>query len=335
MKSTPLKRVWLSLGFLFFLACFGTAGYVLIEGWAVGDALYMTIITISTVGFGEVAELTPAGQRFTILLILLGIATVGYGLSNLAAFIVEGEFSVLFRWRRMARDIANLRDHIIICGYGDEGQHAGEELARSRVPFLVVERAPELCARLSEEGHLVVHGDATEDEVLERAGVRRARGLIAALPGDADNVFVTLTARGINPKLHIIARANDDASAAKLYRAGADHVISSAKIGGRRMASALLRPKVVNFLDVIMRDHELALRLEEVDIDEGSALAGKSIRDLHIRGRTGALVVGYQAPGQAVVINPPAETVLKPGDVLIVMGTEAQLEKLLELAGVH
>lgn len=310
----------------------GIFGYMLIEGWSFNDALYMTIVTLSTVGFQEAHPLSGSGRAFTTVLIVVGIGTVGYGIGNLAAFIIEGELREVFKSRKMEKGIAKLKNHIIICGYGSEGRHAGEELKRSKVRFLVIEKEVELCGKLRDEGLLVVQGDATEDETLLNAGVRNARGLIAAVPEDSDNVFVALTARGFNPDLTIIARAADEASIGKLLRAGANKVVSSAKIGGRRMASVLLRPKVIDFLDVIISDSEIALRLEEIDLSDKSPFVGKSIRDLHIRSRTGTLVIGLHRTGQPVQINPPAERVFKPGDILVVIGSESQVEQLRRLA---
>lgn len=310
----------------------GTVGYVFIEDWSPTESIYMTIITLSTVGFQEVRPLSEQGRVFTACLIVLGIGTVGYGLGNLAAFFIEGELRELFRARKMEKIIEQLHDHIIICGYGAEGRHAGEELQRSKVPFLVVEKDAELAEKLRNEGVLVLQGDATQDEVLLQAGVKTAKGLITTMAEDADNLFVTLTARGFNPNLTIVSRAADETSVAKLFRAGASKVISSREIGGRRMASALLRPKVMNFLDIIMHDEELALRLEEIDVTDSSPFAGKSIRDLHIRERTGAMVIAYHREGQPIQVNPPAESVLQPGDVLIVMGNDSQVEQLCQIA---
>lgn len=328
---TPLKRLLLTLGFFIIIFLAGTFGYILIEGWPLADSFYMTIITISTVGFQEVKILSEGGRIFTACLIIFGIGTFGYGFANIAAFFIEGEFKELIRTRKMEKIIENIANHIIICGYGDEGRHAGEELSLSRVPFIIIEKNLELTEKLREEGLMVLHGDATQDHVLLKAGVAVAKGLIAAAPEDSVNVFVALTARGFNPDLQIIARAAEESTAAKLFRAGANKVISSAEIGGRRMASMLIRPKVVNFLDVIMSDQELALRLEEVNIGEKSSFLGKSIRDLHIRGRTGTMVVAYHREGQAIQINPPADTVFQDGDVLIVLGNEKQVGQLQEI----
>lgn len=326
-----LRRLQLTLLTLLIVVVTGTLGYVILEGWPVLDALYMTIITLTTVGFGEVRHLSEAGRVFTIFVILLGIGTVGYGVGNLAAFLIEGRLLLLFRERRMERDIQSLRDHIILCGYGRDGQHAANELRRSGILFVVIERDPEKTERLREEGMLVLHGDATEDETLQKAGIERAYGLITALPQDADNVYVVLTARGFNPNLTIVARASSESAERKLLRAGANRVISPDEIGGRRLASVLIRPEVVNFLDVMMHGDDLELRLEEVEVGEGSAIAGRSIRDCRIREQTGALVIAYRPKGKPLIVNPPAETILHPGDVLIVMGKEGQIEHLREI----
>jgi voltage-gated potassium channel len=328
-----LSRLKLTLLALSGVTVAGTLGYMLIEKWPPLDSLYMTIITLTTVGFGEIRELSEAGRLFTIFLILFGIGTVGYGVGNLAAFLIEGRLQDLFRERRMERDIENLEDHIILCGYGQNGAHAGEELRRSGILFLVIEKDTEKVERLREEGLLVLQGDATEDETLRKAGIERAYGLITALPQDADNVYVTLTARGFNPDLTIVAMATSESAERKLLRAGANRVISPSEIGGRRMASVLIRPEVVNFLDVMMHGDDLELRLEEVRIQEGSHIVGKSIRDCRIREHTGALVIAYRPRGKPLVVNPAAETVLQPGDVLIVMGKEGQIEYLREIVG--
>lgn len=331
----PFRRIWLSMAALLVIILLGSFGYMVIEGWRFAESFYMTLITLSTVGFQEVRPLSDSGRMFTALLIVVGIGTVGYGFGNLAAFLIEGELKELFETRRMEKVIDSLKEHIIICGYGDEGSHAGEELARSKVPFLIIEKDVELAEKLAAQELLVVPGDATEDEVLLKAGVERARGLIATVPEDADNVFITLTARGFNPDLTIVARAAEKSTAAKLVRAGANKVISSSQIGGRRMASVLLRPKLVNFLDVIMHDEQLSLRLEEVDVEEESPFVGKSIRDLGIRERTGAMVIAYHRQNRPIQVNPAAETVLQPGDVLIVMGTDKQVEELARIAQKH
>ncbi|MFQ5650494.1 MAG: potassium channel family protein [bacterium] len=328
---TPSRRMGYTVGFLLALLVAGSFGYVYFEGWRFGEALYMTIITLSTVGFQEVRPLSEAGRAFTLVLIVVGFGTVGYALGNLSAFFLEGQLKELVRARKMEKILQTIKDHIIICGYGSEGRHAAEELRRSGAAVVIIERAPALVEKLQNEGKLVVLGDATDDDVLLKAGVTKAKALIAAVHEDSQNVFVTLTARGFNPNLILVAKAADEATVAKLLRAGATKVISSAEIGGRRMASVLLRPKVVNFLDVVTGNQELALRLEEIDISAGSSFIGKSIRDLHIRGRAGTLVIAYHREGQPIRINPSADTVVESGDVLIVLGNDSQVRTLREI----
>jgi voltage-gated potassium channel len=331
-QLTPYKRLWVTFFSMALIVMIGIIGYGLIEGWQAADAFYMTIITLSTVGFQEVRPLSDMGRIFTACLIVFGIATVGYAFGNVTAFLIEGELKQLFRIRKVTKTIEKLKDHIIICGYGHEGRHAADELKRSKVPFVVIEWDVELTEQLRDKALLVVEGDATRDDVLLSAGVSVAKGLIATLSHDSDNVFVSLTARGFNPNLQIISRAAHDTSVAKLYRAGANKVISSSEIGGRRIASALLRPHVLNFLDVIINDREMELRLEDIDIAAKSVFAGKSIGELQIRRNAGTLVVGYSSQGGAMQVNPHTATVLHAGDIIIVLGNNQQVEQLRDLA---
>jgi len=333
LSGQPLhyRKIWL-IGIVFLMVIItGTIGYMIIEGWNPAESLYMTIITLSTVGFQEVRPLSNGGRVFTVFLIVVGIGTAGYGVGNIAAFLVEGHLRDLFREKKMEKAIEKLQDHIIVCGYGVEGRHACDEFKRSRVPFLVIEKDSEVVEKLKNDDYLVIKGDATHDEIILQAGVATAKGLIAAVNEDSENVFITLTARGFNPKLMIVAKASDEKGIAKLFRAGANKVISSAEIGGKRMASVLLRPNVVNFLDVIIHDQQLSLRLEEIKISDKSSFVGKSIRDLNIRGRTGTMVIGYHREGQSVQINPDPDTILNSGDILVVMGNENQIEELLRI----
>ncbi len=228
----------------------------------------------------------------------------------------------------------NICDHIIICGYGSEGSHAAKELFKGSSKVLIIERDSEIVEKLAAEGKLALCGDATQDDILLKAGVATAKGLIAAVSEDSGNVFITLTARGLNPNLTIIAKAANEASVPKFLRAGANKVISSAEIGGIRMASVLLRPNVVNFLDIIMSDHELALRLEEIEITSESTFIGKSLKDIHVRAMTGVSVVAYHREGHPINVNPDADTTLQQGDVLIVLGNEVQIGKLIDVANV-
>ncbi len=310
----------------------GTAGYSLIEGWPLLDSLYMTFITITTVGFGEVHPLSPEGKRFTLFLLIFSVFTAGYSITVLIAYIFEGQILKTVRERRMKRAIRRLRDHHIICGCGDVGRETALEFQRARVRFVVVDRNPGDSELGRDESVLFVQGDAVDDEVLQEAGIERARGLVAALPDDEANVFVTLTARQLNPKLTIVSQAAGERTIRKLLKAGANRVVSPKRIAGRRMASLILRPSVVNFLDVVIGG-ELAMRIEEVAVEEGSPLAGQNLREAGIGQRTGAIIVGINDAAGRTRINPEetwtlSNVVLQKGDVLIALGNDLQLGRL-------
>ncbi|GAK48942.1 K+ transport systems, NAD-binding component [Candidatus Moduliflexus flocculans] len=305
---------------------FGTAGYMLLEGWSAMDALFMTIITMSTIGYGEVHKLTPKGQLFTIGIIVLSIGLAGYALSGLGAFIMEGEFKRFLRERRMEKDISKLTDHIILCGLGRVGLRIAEELSRAGMSFVVIEQDDAALQEVAEQEHILfLHGDATRDETLIRAGIKSASGLMTTLREDKDNVFVVLCARSLNPKLFIVARVIEEKNEPLLRKAGADRIVSPDAIGGLRMASLMLRPKVIAFFDEMLRVTGQLLRIEEVDIDEYPALQNRSLGAVNIRKRTGALVLAIKSGNDAYQFNPGANTELRPGDVLIVVGTDQQI----------
>lgn len=315
----------------------GTAGYALIEGWPVGDSLYMTVITVTTVGYGEVKHLSQAGRYFTIGLIVFSIATLGYSVTTLIGFIFEGQILKAVRGRRMQREIERLRDHYIICGCGVVGKEVALEFKEAGVPFVVVERDLAAAELPKGESFLVIEGDAVADEVLIEAGIERARGLISALRDDGLNVFVVLTARQLNPRLKIVARAAEARTVSKLMKAGADRVISPYPIAGRRMASAILRPSVVDFLDVVMEGGDVTLRMEEVRVTAGSPLLGRSLRESEIGRHTGAMIIGIHGPDGRTRMNQSANAslsaiVLQEGDCLIALGSEAQLKSLKDFA---
>lgn len=328
--SSALDRLKIGIVSIFLVSLVGIFGYMVIEGWSVFDALYMTIITISTVGFGETKELSPTGRIFTIVLIVFGLGVVGYITGMFASFIVEGELRNALKGQQMDRLIAKLKNHIIVCGCGRTGNEVIEELDRSKEKFLVIEKELERL-NLLPESILLLQGDATDEKVLIQANVEEAKGLITTLPSDADNVFVTLTARGLNPDIKIVSKAAEESSGQKLLRAGADKVILPAHIGGRRMASILLRPDVVDFLDVMMHGEDITLRLEQVTIPEYSAMVGKSIIECRIREQTGAMVIGLRHKKETVQISPPANKPLQVNDTLIVLGREDTLDRLKEL----
>jgi voltage-gated potassium channel len=302
----------------------GTIGYVVL-GFTVLDAVYQTVTTVATVGFREVKPLDDAGKVFTIVLILVGVGTALYTFSVVLETLLEGHLSRLFGRRRMERQIEAMQDHVIVCGWGRVGRAIGAELTAAGAELVVVDRDP---ARPPGAGIPSIVDDATEDRVLQRAGVSRARALVAALDGDAANLFVTLSARSLRPDLFIVARARIEESEEKLRRAGADRVVNPQSIGGARIAAFVLQPNVTEFLDIVMHDRDLQFRLEEVAVPSASAVAGRSIRDAHLRDRTGALVLALREADGGFNTNPSPDTTIEPGHVLIAIGTPDELAAL-------
>jgi voltage-gated potassium channel len=324
----PFRRVRRGLVALGLILVAGTAGYIVL-GFSPLDALYQTVTTISTVGFREVEPLSAAGQVFTIVLILVGVGTALFTFSMVLEAFVEGHVRNLFGRRRMEREISKLDGHVIVCGWGRVGRVIADYVARAERDVIVIDRD---AGRLTDLPYLNVLGDVTEDEVLQRAGIDRARVLVAAVNTDADNLYVTLSSRTLRPDLVIIARSRTEAAEAKLLRAGADRVVNPQRIGGDRMAAFALQPHVVDFLDVVMHDGSLEFRLEEVRVPTGSPLAGRSLREAQIRELTGALILAMRRTDGSFVTNPGPETVIQPDHILIAIGTAAQLAALTDLA---
>ncbi|HET9443073.1 MAG TPA: potassium channel protein [Acidimicrobiales bacterium] len=320
----PWRRVQLALASVTLVFVGGTVGYVVL-GFGVLDALYQTITTVTTVGFREVEPFTDAGKLFTVVLILIGAATVLTTFSVVVEALFEGHIRDQFGRRRMERKVTGMAGHVILCGWGRVGQSLAEFVHGARGRLVVIDNDP---ARLTEVRYPTVLGDATDDTILKRAGIDRARALVTALPTDADNLFVTLTGRSLQPKLFIVARARTGPSEEKLRRAGADRVVNPQAIGGQRMAAFVLQPHVAEFVDVVMHNGSLEFRLEEVVVPEGSPLAGQTIRAAHLRDRTGALVLAIRHHDGAFSTNPDPETVINEGDILIVVGTADQLARL-------
>ncbi|MGB3682158.1 MAG: potassium channel protein [Rubrobacteraceae bacterium] len=326
-----IKRLFRAGVALLTLVVVGTLGYMRIEGWNFSDSLYMVYITMSTIGFTEVRELDNAGRWWTALVGIGGIGTFAYAAGSLIELAVEGTVRGYFRNRRMRNEIDKLENHYILCGYGRVGREVAEELVSDGVPFIVVDRNESVVARCRLEGYLAVTGSGYDDEVLENAGAGRARGLIAAVASDADNVFITLSARRMNPKLHIVARYNNDESAAKLTMAGADRTLSPHYIGGRRLASLATRPSVMDFLDVISHGGGIEFQLEEFVVPEESHLADHSISRLDISKQTGARILAIRRDGGKFNTNPSGKDSITSGDTLIVLGTQEQIKSLERL----
>ena len=325
------QRLWQIVLLLVGVVAFGAVGYQLIEGWSFLDALYMTVITVGSVGFMEVHPLSAAGRVFTMALIVVGLGAVAYGLGTITAFWVEGDLSHLWEKRRMDRQIAQLRDHIIVCGGGETGRHVVRELLHSRSAFVCVEIDPaqEAALRRLDEGILYIIGDATNSDVLRSARVATARGLVACMPFDKDNLFALLSARELNRTMRIVSRAVLEDAGPKLLKAGADAVVSVPTIGALRLASEMLRPHVVNVLDVMLREPG-ATRVQEVTV--GAAAAGQALAALKLQERAGVVVFALrEAATLRHVFNPPPERSLRAGDVLIACADPDQVKLVQRL----
>lgn len=309
----------------------GTTGYMLIERWGLLDALYMTVITVATVGFREVHALSPTGRVFTMGLILSGIGALGYAVGVVVEFMVEGHLLGMVEMRRLEGKLAKLGDHFILCGFGRVGQEVAKEFTAARAPFIVIERDEERAAECEAEGYLCLEGDATDDDVLRRAGIEKAKGLVGAVDTDADNVFVVLSARTLNPSISIVARANQVESEAKLTKAGADKVLSPAAIGGRRMANLLVKPVISDYVDFVTHGDHVEFRLEELVVSPSSELVSKTIGEAHIRSRAGTLVLAIRKASGEFNTNPSSGTTFEAGDKVVVIGTPAQLEAFKQM----
>jgi voltage-gated potassium channel len=310
----------------------GTAGYMTLEGWTFLDSAYMTVITLASVGFMEVHELSSAGRVFTIFLIMVGLGTLLYVISTVTAFVVEGELRDILRRRRMEKKIEALRNHYVICGFSRTGQQVAQEMEKTGRDFVIVDRDPEKVKLLIEEGKvLAVAGDATAEQVLLDAGLENARGLVAALAQDQDNLFVVLTARRLNSKLRIVSQAVDESSEDKLRSVGADAVVSSYKIGGMRMASEMIRPTVVSFLDVMLRRSDATYRVEEATIGSDSGWIGRTLDAANVSKQADVVLVGVKHRGE-VVFNPKGDLEMEENDTLIMIGAVPEIEKIRRLA---
>lgn len=315
----------------------GTAGFVWIEGWPVFDGLYMTIITLTTIGYGETHPLSDRGRVFNVGLIVVGFTTLFALVGTLTQALIEFELGTYFGQRRMERQLGKLKDHFIVCGLGRVGRAVVREFDSAGVPYVIIESNPERARWAVTRDLLLVTGDATREEVLRQAGVERARSLIAAVAGDAENIYIILTARELNPGLKIVARAAEEEAEKSMRRAGADLIISPYSYTGHRLAQALLRPHVVDFLDTLMgplAGGDLKLQIEEVQVGERSGLAGHTLEEAQIRQSLGIIVLAVKkAGGAALDFNPPPSARIDSGDWLIAMGQSENLKKLEVICG--
>lgn len=308
----------------------GTTGYWAIEDWDILDSLYMTLITLTTIGFGEVHELSFRGKIFTILLVIFGVAGVAYSIRTLGQMILEGQLRKYLGRRIMEKQIKKLKGHYIVCGYGRVGETVCQELKRNNVPFVVIERSTELIEQMESCGIVFISGSCDDDENLKAAGIQRAKGLINTIANEADAVYITLSAKQLNPDLFIMARADSPGGHVKLLKAGATKVISPHIYAGIRMAQTSIRPNVVDFMSLAANGVSDGLKIEEVAIKKGSGLVGTTMKNSGIRSELGITVIGAKKKGLEMYYNPPPDFLIEEGDTLILIGDSPQLEKIEE-----
>ena len=329
-NRTPF-RIRYALLALVMALLLGTIGFHLIEGWPIVDSLYVTVQTLTTVGYGDLTPRDGTGRLFAVIIMLVGAGGVALAVSTIVQSVVQSELVLTFGQRRRSRKMSKLRDHFIICGSGRVGSHLIRDILRTNDSFVVIEKDQQRAAEFSQRGVNVIVSDATLEETLRDAGAERARGLAACLPDDADNVYVVLTARDLNPHLRIVARAAEEQAEAKLLRAGANHVVAPTIIGGHRMAIALMKPAVSEFMDSITAN-ELGLGFEQVEVDAVSPLVGQELRSTKIRSELDVVIVSIRRQDGEVIFNPAGEARIESGDILIAIGRAESLMKLNALA---
>lgn len=328
MEKTLARRAALVGGLLISSLGFGTIGFMVVEGYPAFDAFYMTLITVATVGYMEIHPLSHAGRVFNSFLILFGVSAVFFGVGALTQTIIELELQDTLGKRRRKRVIDGLKDHYIICGFGRVGRHAAFELQRTGVPFVIIDRSEPRAEMARQAGMHVIVADSTRDESLRQAGILRARGLVSALATDADNVFVILSAKTLNPKLTVVTRASEEEAEQKLRLAGADTVFAPFSMAGHRLAQALVRPHVSTFLDFATTAMGLDVAIEQVEVARSSEVIAKSLKELHLSRDYGVIVMAIKKAGGEMLFNPPAESTIAAGDYLIAMGAIENLQKL-------
>ena len=325
------KRISFTFLALLVTMLIGTGGLVATEHLSLAQAFFLTVETITTVGFGDITVHSTAGHNFLLFLMLGGVGVMLYFAGLIMAFLIEGQLADVYGRRKMNKRIAQLHEHIIVCGAGRVGRQVLYRLRKEGATCLVIEQREDLAKELSEEGFIVLQSDATQDETLKKAGIERAKGLITALPEDALNVFVTLTAKELNPNIHVVARMDQLESEKKLIRAGADKIVSPAMWGGWRMAMSMLKPFSIDYIETVIHDHNIEMEIEEFHVEKNSCLVGKTLATSGIKQQTGAIVLAILRNNQ-VISNPDAQEAFLPDDLLIVLGLREQLQRLEKVA---
>ena len=323
--SGNIIRALIMLGLVLLI---GTAGYAVIEGWKILDAIYMTVITITTVGYGEVRAVSPTGRVFTIALICMGMGIIAYTLGMVAQAMVELQVRSILGRKRLGLKIKSIKNHYILCGYGRIGRIISQELKASRIPLLVIDNNPDSKQGLEQQDIPYIIDDATSEDVLIEAGIERAKGLISVVLSDADNLFITMTARGLNPGLFILARAEEEQSHKKLLRAGANRVVLPYLIGGQKMAHTITKPAVTDFLELTIHDKDIELEMGELLVKDRSRLKGVTLADSGIRQEMNVIIVAIRKENGEMAFNPSSETRIETGDTLIALGPDNDLKKL-------
>jgi voltage-gated potassium channel len=327
-----IRKIALLLVPLLLILFVGTFGYMLLENTSFADGLYLTVITITTVGYGDIVPIHTAGRIFTVVLVFCGVGYVMYLFGKITEAMVEGGLRKIVERRKMHKKIAKLKDHYIVCGFGRIGMEICSILQENNRPFVVIERDKEVVKEIEALGYVDLMGEASDDDILLEAGIKRAKGLIAVVSSDADNLYITLTARGLNPDLFILARSSGVHGAArKLKRAGASRVISPYSIGARRMAQLIVRPTVMDFIDIAMEAGELGLRMEELVVSEESSIAGTSLIESGLRKKYDIIVIAIKRGDKAMFFNPKPDTEIQAGDILIVLGDSDHINSLEEV----
>lgn len=327
----PAKRFRIAVMLLLILVNIGTVGFHYIEGWGFLESLYVTITTISTVGYGDYTPHTDAGKIFTIIMIVFGVGLVFYTIGLFAETIFEGQVRLILGRGKLEKLISKMNGHYIICGCGRIGYLICRELFQEKMPFVVIDNNPEVLQKLEDEGFVYQKGDATQDRTLMAAGIKRARGIVCVLPTDAENLYVILTAKDLNPDIYILSRSEEEESEHRLVRAGADKVMSPYHLGGIRMAMAILRPAMLDFIEITTRRQSLELRMEELAVCDGSPVVGQSLEQSEIRLRYGLIIVAVKKESGKMIFNPLATYVIENGDKLVALGEGDSVKRFAEV----